>query len=747
MVCQGRIMFNSIKGISNKKYLLLILMIYTILSGLLLNTDLPIVDEEPYYFLLSQSIISGEGYRNVFYPDNPVNVEYPPLYPLFISLILFVSPYAILGLRILSFFFGAGSLIVFYFFVFSELPGPGGIKNRKLTRNCFLVMLLFITINPLFLSYSVRILAEKCYLFFSLITVFMLEKYITRDNSNKLYLGIGTISLIFAFYTKTLGLSLVLAVGLYFFIKRKYRDILLIGSVFGLSVLPWIVRNILVSGVPSEYVGSIISGHKVYSVNIFQLILFNIIHYGQSIKYVFFPGCFLSKLIWYFPSLFSLMNIEDYFNFPFPGMCSVFMGGILVFGFYLDTRNKFSLMTAYTLFFFSMLLLCPPDFFLRDGNKYLYQILPFLSYYFISGFFGIGRKINFLHFIAKKIIVGIFILILIIPNLICDFYLIRGNINCLANTKKLSKEEKIDYYAPWFNVYFMTASWVKEKLPLDACIMHNVPYTFYLYSKHKTISLYLDRKEKNLEAIIEENAGYIAVGTQEEEKLVEELNKITDEYVFIPLVLFIRRVGKNKLSGFSKVYKIIKVDSRVKQLYQEGSYFYNREDYKQAILKFKRALQISPDLIGYYNLGIIYEKRGMVKEAIQMYRETLKIEPNFQIVENRLNVLCQREFIKQNTRDFEGYKKLGEYYFKNYDYPEAIGAYTECLEINDKLKLRDNDRKIVDISSVYYNLGKAYFSQGDYDKAAGEFRKALKMNPQVKYRVKHYMKLIDRLKN
>ncbi|MCK5535145.1 tetratricopeptide repeat protein, partial [bacterium] len=162
---------------------------------------------------------------------------------------------------------------------------------------------------------------------------------------------------------------------------------------------------------------------------------------------------------------------------------------------------------------------------------------------------------------------------------------------------------------------------------------------------------------------------------------------------------------------------------------------------------FKRALQISPDLIGYYNLGIIYEKRGMVKEAIQMYRETLKIEPNFQIVENRLNVLCQREFIKQNTRDFEGYKKLGEYYFKNYDYPEAIGAYTECLEINDKLKLRDNDRKIVDISSVYYNLGKAYFSQGDYDKAAGEFRKALKMNPQVKYRVKHYMKLIDRLKN
>ena len=739
---------NGLRNILGNKYLLFILIFYIILSGLLLNADLPVVDEEPYYFLLAKSIISGEGYKNIFYPYNPFNVECPPLYPLFLALILMVFPKTIIGLKMLSVLFGIGSLISMYF-VFCASIQTTDNKCTKTPFNFFWPLLLIICTNPLFLIYSVRVVAEMSYLFFSLATIFFLEKYIEQNNSNKIYFWSGAITLIFAFYTRTLGLSLVLAVLIYLSIKKRYKEVLLIGGVSGFCILPWIIKNILLCGVPTIYLNSIISGYETYSISVLKLLYWNIIHYACSIKYILLPACFLYEIMGQIPSLFSLVNKGNYFSLPFPSLFSILLIGIILFGFYLKTQEKFSLTAIYILCYLAVLLFCPYNFFFTDGKRYLYQVLPFLAYYFVNGLFGINQKIKFLHFNVKKTIGCFLILTMTIPNLICDFHLIKGNINYLINCKNLSKEEKLDYYGPWFNVYFTAASWVEENISLDACIMHCFPYTFYLYSRHKTISLYLDKNaiKNNLQDIREGNAEYIAVGTQGEEKMVQELNRVSKNYIFMPLISFIRVVGKNKLSGFSIIYKIIFVKPRTKLLYQEGSYFYNNKNYKEAILKFKEALQISPDLAGYYNLGIIYEKKGMVREAIKMYKSALKNEPNFEIVKNRLNVLCQREFVKQNTHDVEGHKNLGDYYLKNYDYPEAIAAYNKCLEINNKLKLANNDKKIMDISSVYYNLGKTYFSQGNYDKAVEEFKKSLRINRELKYKVKHYMKLIDRLKS
>ena len=758
--------FNNLMEILNKRYLLFILILYILFSGLLLNADLPIIDEEPFYFLLSKSIISGQGYRDIFFPTNPFNIEYPPFYPLLMALVSILFPQTIVGLKMVSILSGIASLVVIYI-LFSDkhhkdiqdtspLLSNSGLKpadcNPILRRRWIKqaswswLLLLLICTNPLFLSYSVRTVAEMNYLFFSLITIFLLERYNRQVNSNKLYFWGGGITLILAFYTKTLGLSLVLAVLLYFFIKKRYREFFLIGGLSIFCFLPWIIRNILVSGIPTDYLSSIISGYETYSVSIPKLLFWNIIHYGCSIKYIFLPGCFLHKLTWELPSLFSLLNREDYFNLPFPGLFFIFLVGIILFGFYLGARERFSLIASYMLCYLLMLSFCPPDFFLSDGKRYLYQILPFLAYCFVNGLFGIG-KIRFLHFNIKKIIITFFVLIVIIPNLICDLHLIKGNINYLINYKNLSEGEKIDYYAPWFNVYFTAASWVKERLPLNACIMHHFPYTFYLYSGHKTTWFPLREEviEENLRRIEDEKIDYIVVATQKEEKLVKKLNGLNDNFIFIPIVSFIRCIGKNRLSGFSIIYKIVAINPMVKQLYREGSYYYIKKNYNQAILKFKEGLQLSSDLVGYYNLGIIYEKKGLIKEAISMYKKALKIEHNFQIVENRLNILCQKEFLKRNRKDLTGYKKLGDCYLKNYEYQEAIGFYTKYLQISKRQEVSDNKRRI-EISLVHYNLGKAYLSQGDYDEAIKEFEKSLEIMPEFKHKLRHYIKIVNKLK-
>lgn len=740
----------------NNKGFIVIVILYTILSGLLLNADLPIVDEEPFYFLLSKSIVSGQGYRDIFYPGNPFNTEYPPFYPSLMALVLMVFPNNMVCLKIISILFGIASLVIIYSFFCAKYDNiektnlplnsngakPKIFKLQTTTINKFL-LLLFVCTNPLFLSYSVRIVAEMGYLLFSLISIFFLEKYSGKDNSNKSYLLIGIISLIFAFYTKMMGLSLVLAILLYFFIKKKYKEFWLIGGISFFCFSPWIIRNILVSGLPMDYLTSIISGYKTSSSSMPKLIFWNIINYGYSIKDIFLPGCFLDKLTWELPSLFSLLNRENYFSLPFPALFSIFLISIIFFGFYLKTRKRLSLVTIYVLCYLAVLLLCPYNFFLSDGKRYLYQILPFLTYYFVSGLSGI-EKIRFLHCNIKKIIIGFFVLIVIIPNLMCDIHLIKGNINYLLNYRNLSKEEKADYYAPWFNVYFLAASWVKERLPLSACIMHYSPYTFYLYSGHKTIWFPLREQivKENLEHIKEKEVDYIIIGTKEKRDLVKKLNMVSNSFVFIPIVSFVKGHWQE---GFSLVYKIISVDPKIKKLYQEGGYYYVKKDYNQARLRFEKALKFSVDLVGYYNLGIVYEKMGLINEAISMYQKALKIEPNFQIVENRLNILCQQEFLRRDGENLIGYKKLGDCYLKNYDYREAIDCYAKYLEISKKQGV-SGDKRRREILLVHYNLGKAYLNQGDYSKTIKEFKKSFKETPEFKYKIKHYIKVAKQLK-
>jgi tetratricopeptide (TPR) repeat protein len=163
---------------------------------------------------------------------------------------------------------------------------------------------------------------------------------------------------------------------------------------------------------------------------------------------------------------------------------------------------------------------------------------------------------------------------------------------------------------------------------------------------------------ENLELIKSKNVDYIVIGTIEGEKMVKGLNGISEDLVFLPIHSSINCIEKNKLNGVSIIYKIIVLNSKIKQLYQEGSYYYNKKDYSQAICKFKEALKSGSTLLGYYNMGVVYEKIGLINESINMYKKALEMEPHFQRVENKLNIFYSKQFLKQQGESLKGYKQL-----------------------------------------------------------------------------------------
>jgi tetratricopeptide (TPR) repeat protein len=77
-----------------------------------------------------------------------------------------------------------------------------------------------------------------------------------------------------------------------------------------------------------------------------------------------------------------------------------------------------------------------------------------------------------------------------------------------------------------------------------------------------------------------------------------------------------------------------------------GNIYYNREELKLAEAYFKKAILISPYYVdGYYNLGVLYNRKGLFRESRDILEKAIKLD--------REDVGCHYELGKS-------YKGLGD---------------------------------------------------------------------------------------
>ena len=104
---------------------------------------------------------------------------------------------------------------------------------------------------------------------------------------------------------------------------------------------------------------------------------------------------------------------------------------------------------------------------------------------------------------------------------------------------------------------------------------------------------------------------------------------------------------------------------------------------KEAIESLKQVVRINPDATAHYNLGFVYGRSGMYKEAIEVYKRAIFI----------------------NTGYIEAYNNLGKAYGE-------LGMYKEAIEVLKVAIERDPEHAM-----SYYNLGILYNSSNDKDSA------------------------------
>ncbi len=169
-------------------------------------------------------------------------------------------------------------------------------------------------------------------------------------------------------------------------------------------------------------------------------------------------------------------------------------------------------------------------------------------------------------------------------------------------------------------------------------------------------------------------------------------------YIIIFVIVLISLFGYTLGPPLWKAYLNYK-ESMVlmaREYYREGLNFFEKQDYKKAIEKFKLAISNDKKLtIAYYKLGEAYRLNGDIYEAEKSFKKALKLDPKF--------TKC--------------YLSLGLLFEENNKLIEAIKNYKTVIETDP------NSSKSI------YHLGKIYYIQGEKERAEEKFLELIKTEP------------------
>lgn len=457
-------------------YPLLLYLIFLICYIFIFDTKLDLGGDNAIYFTLGKALAQGEGYVHLRIPGMPAASHYPPGYPLIVGGALTLWPGSFLAVKITNgVFLFLSSLVAFYLL-------------KKLTSNALLAFAasVFILINPVLLRSSTIMMSESSFLFFCILTLYLLiRSEEIKEPLKNWYFYLFIFSLVAGFYIKTLGIALFGGVILFLLVKKKWGRAGITGVLYILFTLPWIIRNRQLGR--SGYLDSIVQ------VNPYRLELGTV---G--------PGDLLQRF---------LINLQRYIAVEIPSLTLPFVKpdytssagivewviglavvGMISYGIYMF-KNYRLLFLCCLLTFFGILLLWPE---IWVGTRFMLGIAPILLFTFFTGCYEAVRKgVGKIEFNLKPDYLPLYLLVL--PLLF------------IPELYNQHQRAKADYPTNW-KAYFSIAIWVNENLPEEAVISCRKPGLFYVVADRFTVRYdYTPDKEQLIEGLRKNGVDYVVM--------------------------------------------------------------------------------------------------------------------------------------------------------------------------------------------------------------------------------------------
>ena len=237
--------------------------------------------------------------------------------------------------------------------------------------------------------------------------------------------------------------------------------------------------------------------------------------------------------------------------------------------------------------------------------------------------------------------------------------------------------------------------------------------------------------------------------------LIEIHNPIAERYLYLPLVGFcivisilINAVPRRSALTKSKNPALLKYSILIGLLIFYSLVTVTRNPvWKDNFSVWANTVEKSPDNpIVHGGLGLAYQQRGFLDEAIEEFTTAIELGPNMAKSHYNLGRVYQEKGLFENAID--AYKKAVELN------PGYTDAYFNLANIYMRLQLRKDAvyayRKVIELDpadlEAYNNLGVAYAMQGEIDRAVGLWQKVLEIDPDnqnAKNNISKAKKIID----
>jgi hypothetical protein len=427
------------------KFLLLYVCIYVLLSIVLFDPKLHIGGDNARYIILAESIVSGKGYKDMYLPEEPPHTQYPPGFPLLLALPILVFGSNVIIMKFIVLFTGIGAL--FFMYKICE-----SLFKEKVT----IVMPFYLSI-PIFITFNHWLLSEMPFLCFTFGALYFL---LNARSGKGVYYYISFVFALYAFFIRTVGISLIIAMLLFLVLNRQYKYCGIFLLIFLAAAVPWQIRNATVQHGPG-YIDQLLAKAPDL-IESDRVGLFDLMVRARN-NFVYY---FLLKLP---QTLLASAKL--------PSVLSMLGGSIFivltVIGFIKRMRDR-SVIEYYFLFGVPLLLCWP---YVWATERFLLPILPLLVIYIYFGLFWLGEKIKLTNFV--RVVTAIFIFL----NVLSIFSQARASVS--HNIEYLKGDKYAGYPRDWRN-YFEIIESIKRDIPEDKIIMARKPEFVYLLADHKS---------------------------------------------------------------------------------------------------------------------------------------------------------------------------------------------------------------------------------------------------------------------
>jgi Flp pilus assembly protein TadD len=162
----------------------------------------------------------------------------------------------------------------------------------------------------------------------------------------------------------------------------------------------------------------------------------------------------------------------------------------------------------------------------------------------------------------------------------------------------------------------------------------------------------------------------------------------------------------------------------------QGQQLFEQQRYNEALPVYRELISQAPaNADAHYTLGIVYERLGQDKAAVDSYREAIRLKPDYvdahiglavayaRTGQDELAIAAYREIIRLRPNDAGAYYNTGVAFGKIGQDAQAIAAYREAVRLKP------------DYAEAYYGLGLAHERMGQDEPAIASYREVIRLRP------------------